>query len=71
MAPTSESSPTSKFVIHLHNFTSLTGTNRESSDRAVAGVTGGHQIRVKSWFEAATLYNEFYNQGNIVRVRIL
>jgi hypothetical protein len=35
----------------------------------VAGVAGGHQFMVKNWVDAATLYNELYNQGNIIRVQ--
>jgi len=41
-----------------------------SSTRAVVGVTGGHQIKAKTWHEAATLYNTLYHKGSIVRVRI-
>lgn len=48
----------------------LTSANSESADRAVAGVVGGHQIRVKSWFEAVSLYNLLYRQGNIIRVSV-
>jgi len=40
-----------------------------SSTRAVTGVTGGHQTKVKAWYEAATLYNALYHKGGIVRVR--
>lgn len=50
-------------------FPPLTGVNAsESSDRAVAGVAGGHQTRVKSWSEAAALYNMLRQQGNIACV---
>ena len=45
--------------------------NSESSNRAIAGVIGGHKVRVKSWYDAATLYNELYHKGDIIRVRIL
>jgi hypothetical protein len=41
----------------------------ESADNAVAGVVGGHRMRVKGWFEAVALYNVLYRQGNIIRVR--
>lgn len=47
------------------------GMNSESANRAVAGVIGGHQFRVKSWQDAAALYNDLHLNGDIIRVRVL
>lgn len=46
----------------------LTNANSESSTRAVTGVVGGHQTKVRTWLEAIGLYNRLYHEGNIVRV---
>jgi len=47
----------------------LTKFDSASSTRAVNGVAGGHQVKVKTWYEAAILYNGLYHKGGIVRVR--
>jgi len=47
----------------------LTNTSSESSTRATIGVVRGHRVEVKTWVEAAALYNELYHKGDIVRVR--
>ena len=39
------------------------------STHAAAGVPRGHQVKVKTWYDAATLYNSLREQGLIVRVR--
>lgn len=46
----------------------ITSANSESANCAVAGVVGGHQIKAKSWFEAVSLHNSLYHQGNIILV---
>ena len=40
----------------------------ESSTRAVTGVSRAYQVRVKTWLEAALLYNELYDKGDVTRV---
>jgi hypothetical protein len=35
----------------------------------VNGVSGGNQLKRKSWFDAMTLYNKMYDQGGVVLVR--
>ena len=52
------------------HFVLLIDVNNASSTRAVTGVPGGHQTKVKSWHDAMTLYNTLYRQGSIVRVQI-
>lgn len=52
----------------LHAFNVLTSKTSRCADFVVSGVSGGHKVKVKSWHEAATWYNELYRQGNIVRV---
>jgi hypothetical protein len=49
-------------------FRVLKGMHSESANNAVAGVVGGHQIRVGGWLEAANLYNELHRQGNVILV---
>lgn len=54
-----------------HGFQALRGANSRCADFSVAGVVGGHQVRVDNWLEAATLYNELHRQGKIVCVPYL
>jgi len=42
--------------------------NSESSTRAITGIARAYQVRVKTWSEAAILYNELYHKGDIIRV---
>jgi len=60
---------TDKYVIFPFNLTALTPIPSALSTRAVVGVPGGHQVKVKSWYDAAILYNSLWDQGQIVRVR--
>jgi len=60
---------TDKYVIFPPNLIVLIPTPSALSTRAVVGVPGGHQVKVKSWYDAATLYNTLWDQGLIIRVR--
>lgn len=51
-------------------FNFLMGTSSESADCAVANIIGGHKFTVESWSDAATLYNEFHRQGDVILVRL-
>ena len=46
----------------------LINSNSHTEANVVTNVTR-HQVRVKTWLEAVTLYNELYRQCKIVRVR--
>jgi len=60
---------TDKYFVSLLNLITLTPIPSVLSTRAVVGVPGGHQVKVKSWYDAATLYNSLWDQGLIIRVR--
>lgn len=60
---------TDKYVVFPSSLVVLTPIPSVMSTRAVVGVPGGHQIKVKSWYDAATLYNSLWDQGLITRVR--
>jgi len=60
---------TDKCVVFTPNLIVLTFIPSVLSTRAVVGVPGGHQVKVKSWYDAATLYNSLWDQGLIIRVR--
>ena len=52
-----------------HSLQRSSHIDRVLSTHAVAGVPGGHQVQVKSWHEAAMLYNSLLDKGLIIRVR--
>ena len=60
---------TDKYVVFIPNSTTLTSVPSALSTRAVVGVPGGHQVKVKSWYDAAMLYNSLWDQGLIIRLR--
>jgi len=60
---------TDKYAVSKPNLIGLTLIHSVLSTRAVVGVPGGHQVKVKSWYDAATLYNSLWDQGLIIRVR--
>lgn len=48
----------------------LTSITSARSTRAATGVPGGHQLKMKTWYEAATHYNSLYEQDRIRRVPV-
>ena len=38
------------------------------STRAVRGVAHGHQVKVKTWYDAASRYNSLWDKGLVIRV---
>lgn len=64
----SGSLPTCTCPLLPHPFNPLTDTDSRNADFAVAGVFGGRYVKVDSWYDAATLYNKLYHQGQIFRV---
>lgn len=60
---------TDEYVTLIPRFTALTVVASELSARAVVGVPGGRRIKVKTWYEAASIYNSLLDEGIISRVR--
>ena len=56
-----------KFPTYHCNLAPLTNTSSEAARIAVDGVSR-HLIRVRTWPEAAMLYNEYHNKGKIICV---
>ena len=56
-----------KFPTYHCNLAPLTNMNSEATRIAVDGVFH-HLIRVRTWPEAAMLYNEYHNKGKIIHV---
>lgn len=66
VARRSGSSPTSESLVRSRDL-ALMNTNRDAVINAVT-IIARHQVRVKTWLEAATLYNGLYHEGKIFRV---
>ena len=58
-----------KYAVLTSTLISLTLVTSALSTNAVTGVRGGHQTRIKSWHDAAVMYNSLWHKGLIVRVR--
>ena len=69
MEPRLGSLPISRSLIPLVHPKQPSHFDSASSTSAVAGVPLGHQVKVKSWHDAATLYNSLLSKGLIIRVR--
>jgi hypothetical protein len=54
----------------MPNSTALTLVTSILSTRAISGVPHGHQVKVKTWYDAATLYNSLLDKGLVTRVRL-
>jgi len=58
-----------KYVVHSPDTIILTSIASISSTRAITGIPHGHQVKVKTWYDAVKLYNSLRNKGFIVRVQ--
>jgi len=58
-----------KYVVHSPNVITLTLVASVSSTRAISGIPHGHQVRVKTWYDAAKLYNSLWDKGFIERAQ--
>jgi len=61
---------TDKYVVFTSDSVALMLVVSALSTRAVQGVAHGHQMKVKTWYEAATHYNSLWDRGVITRVRL-
>lgn len=59
---------TDRYVVFMTGSTPLTLITSALSARAIDGVTNGRRVKVKTWYEAATLYNSLWNECLIYRV---
>ena len=69
MEPRSGSLPISWSLIPLIHPKQPSHFDSTLSTSVVAGVPLGHQVEVKSWHDAATLYNSLLSKGLIICVR--
>lgn len=61
---------TDKYVVSTPHSIALTFAISVLSTGSITGVPHGHQVKVKTWYEAATLYNSLWDKGLVARVRL-
>ena len=61
---------TNKYVVSTPHSIALTFAISVLSTGSITGVPHGHQVKVKTWYEAVTLYNSLWDKGLVARVQL-